>query len=718
MATTAQEVESIVVRLTGDGSQYRQMMSQAQVGTKSLGKDFGTLQHEVDGFGRALSRFGEAAVAAVGLNYLRGLLNQAFDAFAEAEMIGLKLTATLEANGRQVDETREQYERFAATMEDLTTQEDDAILSMLAMAETFEVTGTAAQEAVRNATSLAAVTGGQAESYIRLTAALAKGDTEQAMRFARMVPQLRGIKDQTEFVTRATQLFASGQKAATAEMQSASGVLKLLHRDFGNMLEDVGKIIAEGLKPLVDFGRQAIATIRALDDQTKRFLTIILLTTTALLSVGPVISLFGTTGLPLLRMMGDAFQIVYFMIVSLFTPIKTLTALWGVLTAVMTPQLLLVYAAIGLVALGIGLFITRMGGIKPALTAVKDFAYRAWASISSFAIDAWEKTKTAVNTFLEWFRPIWLATAMLARTAWNLVVEYAGIAWDYIVVGAEATVVFLGNVWRRMFGDVQINWTSIRDFIRDTILFTEFTLLNLPQVARFVWAGIKLDAVVMANFLLNNAFTIITFGWNRVIEGFVGNWRIGIRDVLSASVAMTGVLIGVMTALNPAMAAQLTAMSATIRDTIAGLADSSLNLRGITVPGMDRLEAQLRAEWQALGVGLNQSWEAFRAQRLAEMNIRPEEIIAAERHGAELGNAINRGMGDPLKRLEGTLFGSMEAVSRVLEFQDRVGRPADRPTPRLGGESAEAVSPILRRIAMATERLAARPAIEVEGAGL
>lgn len=723
MSTTAQEVESIVVRLTGDGSQYNRMMTQAQATTKTTGSVIHGMARDVDGFGQTLSRFGEAAVAGYGLNKLKGMLHQAFDAFSESELIGLRLTATLEANGREVDALTSQYTRFAEEMEKLTTHEDDAVLSMLRMAETFDVTGTAAQKAVQDAIGLAAITGTQAESLIRLTAALAKGDTEQAMRFARMVPQLRGIKDQNEFLAKAEQLVASGMKAANAEMQSASGILKMLHRDYGNMLEDVGKIIAEGIKPLADGLRNVIASIRALDDQTKRFLTIVLLVSTALLSVGPQIALFRAIGLPALRMMADGFQILWYLVTLIVKPLTVLAAIWSGIATIGATVFSGVGVAIAIAALAISVFVSRMGGIKPIMYAVVKWASETWTRVSTFALQVWGTIKGYVNTFLVWFAPIWKAIGQLGVTVWNLIVKAASVAWDYIVMAAEATWAFLGTVWRSIFGDAKINWTYIRDTIADAIMFAEFTLLNLKQVSEYVWAAIKLGAVMMANFVANNVFRILIAGMTGGLSELNINWQETFKAMWTFAKNVFKSLVDNISG-DWLLLTRVLMGDPTVWFEIGARAWSSfgqgmtVTSRGFRLPQLEALERQLREEFNRLGTALGMDFARFRAQRLAELGVSPEEIRAAEKAGSEIGGAINRGMGDPLKKLEGTIFGSMEAYARLLDYRERVLQPGNRPTPSLAGESAEAVSPILRRIAMATERMAGRPPVVVEGAGL
>ncbi len=224
---TETEIERMVVRLVGDASQYVKTLEQAQEKTES---------------------FGRAVLSVLGAIGAKNWIEKGLHNFEEAELIGLKLTAALEANGRQVDQTREEYRKFAAEMERTTTAEDDAVLGMLQVAESLGITGKAAERAVKNSIALAAAKGGEAQAYIRLTAALEQGNSEM---LGRMLPALRGIEDDSERAAKAQEMLAKMFGTARAEAESHSGKLKILHRDYGNLLEDFGELAAEVAGPVV-----------------------------------------------------------------------------------------------------------------------------------------------------------------------------------------------------------------------------------------------------------------------------------------------------------------------------------------------------------------------------------------------------------------------------------------------------------------------------------
>lgn len=260
------EFARMVATLTGDGSGYQKMLddavAQTDKATKHIDKSLTEAEKSTKAWG-TLTNTVVSGLATLGAkNYLSGALHN----FEEAELIGLKLTATLEANGRSVEELKTTYEDFAKELQKTTTAEDDAILKSLQLAESYGITDEAAKRAVKNSIALAAAKGGEASSYIRVTAALEQGHTEM---LGRMLPALRDIKDDSERAAKAQELLAKMFSTAEAEAKSHAGQMKILHRDYGNMLEDFGKIVAEGLHPFIEVAKSGVETVSEFSSTTK-----------------------------------------------------------------------------------------------------------------------------------------------------------------------------------------------------------------------------------------------------------------------------------------------------------------------------------------------------------------------------------------------------------------------------------------------------------------
>src|SRR5690606_27597818 len=106
---------------------------------------------------------------------------------------------------------------------------------------------------------------------------------------------------------------------------------------------------------------------------------------------------------------------------------------------------------------------------------------------------------------------------------------------------------------------------------------------------------------------------------------------------------------------------------------------------GIDVPSLNRLEAQLRQEFMALGAAVGEDSQVYLQRRLTEMgmSVTPQDIERARRSGDQLGSAMSRGLGRPLERLDGALANSMEAYSRIIESRERFMDRSQNPTPRV-----------------------------------
>lgn len=248
---TATEIEKLVVRLVGDGTEYQKMLQDARKHTEQAGQ-------EVEGFAKNIEGFAIAAGAALATLGIKQWLQEALGEFQTMESTALKLTAVLEANGREVQELTKDYEEFAAAMQQASTTGDDAVKDMLTAAETFDLTGESAKKAVKDAMALSKVTGAGAESLLGFVAAIAKGDMESAMMYKRMIRQLRGVKDEAALLEKTNKLLASGMKAMAAEVESSAGQIDQLKNDYGDLMEEIGAVVAQGLTPLVTALKSAV----------------------------------------------------------------------------------------------------------------------------------------------------------------------------------------------------------------------------------------------------------------------------------------------------------------------------------------------------------------------------------------------------------------------------------------------------------------------------
>src|SRR5262245_7682221 len=143
------ELESLLVRLTGDGSEYMKMLADAQASTVSATKAIEFNTKQIEGFSSGINEFAGTAVSALGALGAESFLRKSFGIFQDAETNITKLNAILGVNQREVNSTMAEYKAFAAEIAKITTLSGGAVLSMLRTAETFDHTGASAEQVVK-----------------------------------------------------------------------------------------------------------------------------------------------------------------------------------------------------------------------------------------------------------------------------------------------------------------------------------------------------------------------------------------------------------------------------------------------------------------------------------------------------------------------------------------------------------------------------------------
>ena len=375
MAGATTELESMVVRLLGDGSSYQRMMKEATEATSRAEKAVVASTAHIEKAQSMLNRFAEGAktwgqslaIAGQSLTMaitapLKQFGRESLHAFSAAEDGLLKLKAAVGANGHDVESTMKQYEKFADTMQDLTRKDDDAVLSLLQVAETMGLTGEKAMRAAQNAIAMEGSGRGQASGNIRLTAGLEMGSAD---RLKRMFPELRGIKDKSEQVAKAQELMAKAFEVAKASAGSTAGRLEQMGNHIENLKETIGEVIAEAVVPFVEVVRDIAKALKEADPTIRKTLVIMGVVAAA---IGPALAIIGG----LIPVLGAGIAIV--------------TNFWVVIGA-------------GVAAAVVGV-LTWIGAWDKLWNAVKGFTMKAAGFLANF--------KDNMTRIVSWLKENWL----------------------------------------------------------------------------------------------------------------------------------------------------------------------------------------------------------------------------------------------------------------------------------------------------------------------
>ncbi len=670
-----EDIGAIVVRLRAENEQYKKAMEEAAVTTKDTGEAILSVKNHLDGFGKSLSRFAELAVAAIALRALKGFFHESIAAWKETEDNAIKLNAVLEANKRDVELVTESYNEFASGIQKLTTTSDDATIALLAQAESFGLSGAAAEKAVKDAMGFAAMNDGNAAAYLRFTAAMASGNTEMMQRFARMIPQLRGITDETKLMEKATLLAATGFETAQRQAGTLSGMLTQLKNAWGDIMEEVGRTLSGIFKPVVAVIRGVVDFLGSFSSQAKEAATSILLVAAAMASIGPIVAAYKATLGPLFTMTDDGFRLAAKAVMLVINPMNLVRgAIYGVRLAMLAVSKSMSFmtgwgAVLAIAGVVIGVIIDQLGGFS-----------EAWDKIKATALAAWDVIKQAASEFWEWLQPIGSAALGVLAAAWEVISEVVLAVWDVIVEAATVVWDFITEMWTSIAGDAQVNWETVRDFIIDALLTAEFYIGRFGKVWDVAVAGAALAIVVLWEDL-KYFFTVqvpTTLDW------FFRNWKSIFMDIWDFTETVFKNL-----------ADNIVEIIKAIPDLISG--DISFgDLWKPLTEGFKRateelviperiasdLEKELKREFEIANNALNEGWEEFRDRRRKEIftvrqeDVRERPIPESIRQDAEEAKK-------QIDNLQAVLRNSAEGLSRAIRFREAVNGPRVNPAGRM-----------------------------------
>lgn len=624
------ELERLVVRMSGEAGEYMKMLSDAQQSVQDTASQVQQSADRIEGISSSIRGFAGTAASALASLGATNWLRKAFGEFTGAEDAIVRLSATLKVNKRDVQTLLPSYTEFASSIQRQTIISDESVLSLLRQAETFKLTGSSAISASEKAIALSASITGSAQSseqYMRVAAMMEKGNFKQAFQMRRMLGPLRETKDLTEFTAKAQEMMASGMEIARAEAQTSSGTIKTLNNAYSDLMEEFGKVVADGIKPVVEGLRELVAWFQSLSPEAKTTIVILAGLVAGFLALGPAVAVIGLIA------------------GTVFNPIVI---------------------AIGLVGVAVALFINQVGGVS-----------EAWDMVREGASIAWDWITGRVNEFLAFIKPVTDALVSFWNTAWGMIQEGAIASWEFLTGLWDDFATVVGDIFDGIGVNASAVWTWIRDTIRDAILFAEFTLKNFGQVAEHVWTLTKLGAVSLFN-------TILFFFTDQVpafLAWFGENWATVIIDVFNFTETVfsnLGENIWSIFKNLPGLIAGTTDWSEVWTPLTEGFEATT---KALVVPErvMGELETQLAKQAAAQGLALGEDFEAFRQGKIQEFaqdteaampeNQKKEMENEAQKTGAEIGSAMGKGLNKEVKRLDAVLFGSAEALERVEAFE-------------------------------------------------
>jgi len=180
--------------------------------------------------------------------------NKIVTAAAESEDAINKMNVALKLSGDFTVEAADRFEALASELEKTTIFNDELVLSSLALAKTFDVTNEEAENLVKAATDLAAITGSDLTSATQL---LGRSLDGTAGKLNEILPGIRNFSAEQLRAGAAVDFVAQRLNGAAATLaNSFTGKLTKAINQFDNLLETLGafviknKFVLDGLDKL------------------------------------------------------------------------------------------------------------------------------------------------------------------------------------------------------------------------------------------------------------------------------------------------------------------------------------------------------------------------------------------------------------------------------------------------------------------------------------
>lgn len=631
------ELQRMIVRLVGDSTQFKTMLQDAaQQAQRTAGK-IETMGSRIERIQQRILSFSQSAVSALAFVGVSRTLGEAMHRSEDLEIAQMKLEGALKASGDTSGATMQKFKQFAEETNSTTLFTREQTMRLLEQAQTMGYTGDQAIKLAKDAQALGSVLDGGAEAGLRAAMAMKMGNPEML----KFTMHLRGLKNQGQIWQAAQMKLKEGYEIMDKMTKTATGSITMMRKSLDELGLEIGRVVAEAIQPMVMYVRQAVEWFKHLDPAIKKI----------------------TVGLALL--MGVVVGFAPF--VGMLQPvIAVISAVAGVLTG---PWGIAVVAAVA----GIVLLVRHLGGVGAVFRMVQDAGTAAWAYIQQ-----------KISDFMDWMQPVWQALSSLAKDAWQIVSSAAQQAWDYITQAAQGMWEAVKDAWARLVGDTRVDWNTIRDTIRDAILFVEFSFHHFKDIVALDLAFAKYAVVAfiskidwLATVAVPAATKYFYDNWQNLVIQAINNGSYAVENFATNTVRIMQNLPGLI---------QGTVKWSDVWKPLTEGFQKLVPTFKLPKPVENALEKQLREDFEHQAAALRVSFEEFRNQKLQE--------FANDAHGAaksvsaigsaakQAGDGIQKYMEKPAQKIQAALAGSAEAVARIAEYRDKLDLMKN---PGLGG---------------------------------
>lgn len=281
---------SINIRFNADLKGFSSQLQNATKGIEQAGK-------KMQSVGKSLSLFVTAPIVGLGVKSVAVFDTQA-KAIAQVE-------AGLKSTGNQVGYTSAQLQKMASDFQDVSLFGDEEILQgVTAQLLTFtNITGEQFKKTELAALNLATRLDGDLKSAsIQLGKALndpkanLSALSRSGIQFSESQKKMiNSLQESGKLAEAQNIILAELEKqyggSAKAAAEAGAGPLKQLSNSFGDLLEQFGAIIIEGLKPFILYIKDMVKGFQELSPETKKIIVVV---ASLVAVIGPLVAIIGT----------------------------------------------------------------------------------------------------------------------------------------------------------------------------------------------------------------------------------------------------------------------------------------------------------------------------------------------------------------------------------------------------------------------------------------
>lgn len=652
MAAQETEIERLLVRLVGDGSDYQKMMTQTVASTQQAMGQVQRMAGKIEAITNPLKNFaGQALSSITGLVGGVSLLGNAFkavDLAAEAEKNEIAFGTMLKSVDLGKQMVKDLQTMGAATP--MSTQD------LQKAAKTLLQFGTAGEDIIPTLKMIGDATGGDAQMFSQMSLAFGQMSASGRLMGNDLFQMINaGFNPLMEISQRTGESMISLKK----KMEKGQISLDMVKESFRKATSAGGQF--DGLMEKQSKSISGLfSTMKDDIDSMLRTIGVELVREFRLREVMQQISKFAADATNWFKALSPEVKKAVFVAAMLAAGIGTLLAVWPMVAAVAGTILVTLGGLIGALFTPIGLVVGAVVLLGAAIVA------------NLGGVEAtFQKVLGWLQEFWEWTEPIRKAVVSLFQT----VSDVASQAFTYLKGVAT-------DAWEWIAGQADVNWAEVATTIQKALLMAEFGIKNFEQIMNYVWARGLYEFIKFTNQVEYFFDTVLP----AALDWFADNWANVLVDGLDNSLKYTenyvGNIVKLITSIPGLIAGDLSVdqVLGEMKRLDDGFKSTTSKLK-IPERQADQLEEQLRAEFEKQGSALGASWDEFYAAKMAEFGAEgppPEAVENAAKTGQKIGKEIDGGVGKELKHMDAVLFGSAEALARVAEYREKILDPGTK----------------------------------------